>query len=132
MSKTSLSFEETLQSMIAAAKAEGYTEYCPNNLPITCIRPYSKHLLEHPNALHPSYKFPISVKYTDNYDGDIKTVIDNHALIYVDKYVALTIYECCYYLWHLKNRTLLYPKCTDDYQLTEESFLKIIDYFNKS
>lgn len=108
---------------VAAAQATGARVYAPNGLPICCIR-HDSVTLEHEHADHPDYRFPVEVEYIGdpsvlawvNGDGGITPMspeeIDRerteiHALIYSDGYVAVTMYEHCYAMWHVDDGLLV-------------------------
>lgn len=81
----------------------------PNDLPITCIR-CDGTLMEHEEADHRDYKFPVTVVWRDVPEDLLNEPLmkneyfpESHALIYNDEFVALTLYECCYHLWYLKD-----------------------------
>jgi hypothetical protein len=102
------------------AKKSGGTMYQPNGLPIACIK-NDNSMWEHEHGDHPDYKFPVEVEYcgTDENeftwaepDGSKRPMSASerqmfshqvHALIYTDGHVALTIYECCYAMWYLRD-----------------------------
>jgi hypothetical protein len=107
------------------AKREGGRVHCPNGLPIRCIR-HDGLMLECEHGDHPDYKFPVVVEYvgddaeehfavTDAGDSRVdmgpdwveSQKTDVHALIYTDGNVALTMYECCYVLWSLRDGRFL-------------------------
>jgi hypothetical protein len=96
----------------------------------------------------PDYKFPVKIEFVGEID---KGVIDDylmcsgetthdevklrnfngetHALVYTDGRIALTMYECCYSLWSLRNGSLLgehlwYKK--KDFRLSQMSIDKIM------
>lgn len=133
------------ECVVGAAKAAGGVIYCPNNLPIVCVR-HDNAMLEHEHSDHPDYKFPVNVEYIgpiedhhyEEYevcygeradDDKVRNARQEiHALIYNDVNVALTMYEYCYSLWSLRDGTLLceqlwYKK--NKYRLSEKS-LKMI------
>jgi hypothetical protein len=105
--------------MVKEARAMGGKEIRPNGLPIRCIAADGT-MMENEHADHPDYKFPVEVVYAgeepiDTFiDGD-GNVVDvgpeimeslrhqDHALVYFDRCVAVTIYECCYAFWYLAD-----------------------------
>lgn len=113
------------QCGIAEAEANGGPVICPNNLPVTCIRAYDSAMLEHEHADHPNYKFPVMVDYVGNDPESFARMLgpngeeylDNtnaenmrhecHALIYTDGIIAVTLYECCYAMWTVKDGKLV-------------------------
>lgn len=82
------------------AKKEGGRVHCPNGLPVRCIR-HDGLMLECEHGDHPDYKFPVVAQRDDGSEQDV------HALIYTDGTVALTLYECCYVLWSLRDGRFL-------------------------
>jgi len=56
-----------------------------------------------------------------------------HALIYTDGYVAVTLFECCYAMWHLKDGLVaggsLWKR--GEWKLTEKSLQKIQEIVQK-
>ena len=94
---------------VAGARADGAVDHRPNGLPVGCITSTGL-LLECEHGDHRDYKFPVEVTgpATEMYvNGEGEEVElpsrypEQHALIYTDGCVALTLYECCYFLWHL-------------------------------
>jgi hypothetical protein len=144
-------------------KRAGNSSYTPNNLPIRCIRADGL-MLEHEHGDHKDYIFPVSVEYIgpiteDRYqvinglgevsimDDDWKYLSDHeeHALIYANSGIAVTIYECCYSVWSLSSSPIFKEgKCIGDepaglcmgshlleigkWKLSEESLKKIEVY----
>lgn len=119
--------------------------YNKNKLPLTCKRADGA-LLEHHHADHPHYMFPVNVDYV----GDITDVLqflkdvldvenpteeqaryhrqEYHALIYTDGSIAITLYECTYYMWTLKTGRLLQSSYNSyDYILNSVDLQKIRD-----
>ena len=105
------------------AKALGGKEVLPNGEPVMCIKANGD-MLECGEGDHPTYMFPVNVKYigTDeslftwgHADGTLEAMSDEdrenmanerHALIYTDGNVALTLYEASYYLLHIDGTML--------------------------
>lgn len=111
--------------IVESAKAAGGTIHCPNGLPIGSIK-HDNSMWEHEHGDHPDYKFPVEIDYIgpvdprDYEEYKICCAVDapdeaairayrreTHALIYNDAAIALTMYECCYSLWSLKDGALL-------------------------
>lgn len=92
---------KTWEEKVEEARRLGGKEFRQNGLPITCIR-YDWAMLEHEHAAHPDYKFPVECKrlrpYDDGYDNE-----QEHALLYSNEDVAVTIYECCFAMWNLND-----------------------------
>jgi hypothetical protein len=103
------------------AKKQGGRVHTPNGLPIKCIR-HDGLMLEHEHGDHPDYKFPVEVEFigeiTDDdrqdaemmgykapvSDEDVRaSKRETHALIYTDGSVVVTMYECCYAFWYLRQ-----------------------------
>lgn len=78
------------ECIVACGEGRGYQKYCPNGLPVTCVRPGA--LLECEHADHPDYKFPVRVDIAEEPS-------ETHALLYTDGTVAVTLYEARYHLW---------------------------------
>lgn len=115
---------------IANAIEAGGKFYCPNELPVGCIKA-DGNMFEHEHGDHPDYKFPVSVEYVGplkiGHVSDYATMISSdveeqnltletfdeaevratlgevHALVYTDGIVALTLYEHTYALWLLED-----------------------------
>ena len=139
---------------INAAKDCGGEEIRPNGLPITCIKANGD-MLEHPDADHPDYKFPVDVEFCGTqaqkeemfslHSPGGEVIIDekfmsmmchqNHALIYSDGNIAITIYEARYYMWFLKRGTFDGGPHWDTerkmWKLSEESRLKILSKYKR-
>lgn len=110
--------------LIQSAKDAGGRVHCPNGLPIRCIK-HDNTMLEHEHGDHPDYKFPVTVVWGGN-DRETET----HALIYNDRTIAVTMYECCYYMWLLRDGTLLHGPSwiagwEDKCRLNDESVAQI-------
>lgn len=101
---------------IAHAKANGGVVHTPNGLPITTIK-HDGTMMEHEHADHPDYKFPVTIEYVGKQDPrkffwgeqDVTDImvemckLQDHALIYTDGTIAVTLYECCYAMWTLHD-----------------------------
>ena len=88
---------------VAQARADGCPEYAPNGLPIRSVRADGL-LLEHPDADHPTYIFPVDVDGEDHPETielGWREYPQSHALIYTDGRIAITLYECDYAIWSL-------------------------------
>jgi len=112
--------ERTWEDAIEEAKAAGGKVITPNNLPIRSIK-NDWTMLEHEDGDHPDYKFPIEIEFCgpeENdpaaYYGDLVYPAskadaemmrhETHAVIYTDGFIVVTLYECCYNMFVLKNR----------------------------
>ncbi len=120
----------------------------PNNLPIACVSPDA--LMEHEHADHPTYKFPVEVRFyktpeelleegesfwSDGEGNKIPMTLgelevhgsETHALIYTDGCIALTLYECCYAIFSLSDGKVVRGSLWErgEWVLTEESLNKI-------
>ena len=85
----------------------GGKTHTPNNLPVRCIR-YDNLMLECEHGDHPDYKFPVLVVFQPEpgveYDRDEEWAWqETHALIYCDGNIAVTMYECCYAMWYVRD-----------------------------
>lgn len=104
---------------------------CPNGLPISCLRGHDNARMENAYADHPTYKFPVSAEFRPPSPGDYSEDYhrnETHALIYVDRGIALTIYDACYAMWYLhdgRNAGGRLWMHHPHWALTEESLKKI-------
>ncbi len=82
---------------------------------------------------HPDYKFPVDVYF----GGKRPEVIpedefyineEQHAFIYTDGNIAVTMNECCYYMWRLSDGSCLFNPFQKEWILKEESLKKIKEY----
>lgn len=106
---------------VSAAMKAGGKKHLPNGLPVGSIR-HDNEMFEHEHGDHPDYKFPVEIEWigqlTDEHREDFKMISDRlpkddeelrssmgetHALIYTDGNIVLTMYECCYAMWHLHD-----------------------------
>ena len=142
---------------IELAKKNGGVVHCPNGLPIRCIT-RDNLMIECEHGDHPTYMFPVDVEYLGTelfespenelaiYGRQLKDdeerrhcLGEEHALIYTDGSIAVTLYECTYAMWHLEKGDFvgghLHGKTScmkagefhhGDWKLTEESRVKII------
>lgn len=102
---------------IEDAKKVGGVVHAPNGLPIRCIK-HDNSMWEHEHGDHPDYMFPVEVEYVGNRfePKEVQLVIygkvlvgdelqhsrdQEHALIYTDSGIAVTLYESCYATWLL-------------------------------
>jgi len=133
---------------VDVARKAGGKVIAPNGLPIRAIQQDST-MLEHEHADHPTYKFPVEVRFYKTaqerfdegeawVDGEgnespmpleilESTGVETHALIYTDGSIALTLYECCYALWSLRDGSLVGGSLWEkgQWSLTEESLQKV-------
>jgi hypothetical protein len=127
----------TWECYVEDVRKEGGPVICPNGLPPLVVR-HDGTLLEHEEADHPGYKFPVDVEYVgekpadlDEYDHSYGP--DCHALLHVTGNCILTAYECCYDMWRLDTGKHIggsswYVKQGRDpdyWKLTNESLEKI-------
>lgn len=148
-------------------RREGCPEYTPNNLPIRCIRADGM-MLEHEHGDHIDYIFPVDVEYVGPPDEERYQLIDGegnvemmdegwrfaqdheeHALLYTNGSIAVTIYETCSTMWSLLSSPKFNEgKRIDDepaglcigsqlghleigkWKLTDESIQKIREYYH--
>lgn len=116
---------------VAQARAEGCPELAPNGLPIRSIRADGL-LLEHTDADHPTYVFPVEVEGTND-PGDVALghceYPQSHALIYTDGNIALTLYETNYAVWSLRDGEPLGGRYQYAHErLSETSCQKVREY----
>lgn len=133
---------------VALATKEGGTSFCPNGLPISVIR-HDGNMYEHEHGDHPDYKFPVHVSFIGVIDEDDRhdmTLMagrppvddeevrkfrgESHALIYTDGSIALTIYECCYAIWGVREGKLLGGNLwkKGEWSLSEDSRVRVLAY----
>lgn len=71
---------------------------------------------------HPDFKFYVDVESL--YDHE------THELIYTDKFVAITLYECCYAMWDVSSGGNISGgelwKCGDRWKLTQSAIDMIL------
>ena len=126
---------------VAQLKAEGSTVIAPNGLRICCIR-HDGTLMENEHADHPTYMFPVTVDYVGK-DPEFGMLVnglgehhlpepdmlegmkhEDHAVIYTDGWVVMTLYEYCYFLFTMgKGRCAAAPSWYDqkDWEMNPES-----------
>lgn len=89
------------------AVVHGGRKHQPNGLPIACIKADSS-MWEHEHGDHPDYKFPVYVEFYGEEDPVMPGFRgENHALIYTDGNVALTMFEASYHLFKLSDGEVL-------------------------
>lgn len=116
---------------VESAEKAGGQVYTPNKLPIRCIKADGT-MLEHEHGDHPDYKFPVVVKFIGKREGDdYADDFEEHALIYTDGCVAITLYEYCYAMWYLGNGELAAGRLWNKGDWKLEELEKIRD-LNKS
>jgi len=134
---------------VALAKKAGGRVRTPNGLPIGCIKADNT-MLEMEHGDHPDYKFPVEIEYiadlTDDDRSDAELMgyetsdedvrrsrHEKHALIYTDGNVALTMYECNYAMWHLRDGDSLGGRYAKQgvLRLSQESIEKIRNAFKR-
>ncbi len=109
----------------------GTRVHAPNGLPIRSIR-WDGLMLEHEDGAHRDYLFPVDAESSDPPEYEDGHVLwwnkATHALIYTDGNVALTLYECCYHLWHVSHdgKFLMGMLHDDTWRLTVPSVEKIL------
>lgn len=128
-----------------AAIAEGGQKHLPNGLPVKAIKADGS-MYEHEHGDHPDYKFPVDVEYVgmiqpadvedyravngaEGTEEQIRSFrSEEHAVIYTDYSVAVTMYEFCYALWSLRDGRLLGGSLweKDSWKLSQASVEKII------
>lgn len=130
---------------VAHAVKEGATFRLPNGLPPRCITA-SGLILECEHGDHPTYMFPVVADYTGSdaeeafgmVDGEGNKVAvgadwieaqshETHALIYTDGSIALTLYECGYFIFSVKNGKLVRGPgwAKAEWKLSDESLDRI-------
>lgn len=132
--------------MIGNAKANGGRVHTPNNLPIRSINAKGD-MYEHEHGNHPDYKCPVDILYVGpigagqisdfenvcgrpGTDSEVRDFFgETHALIYTDGSIALTMYEYCYSLWHLKDGSCMYTwhGAPSDWKLDLEALEKMCE-----
>ena len=116
--------------IVGAAKAAGGEAHQPNGLPIRSVK-FDNSMWEHEHGDHPDYRFPVTVKYIGHrqpIDRDDCSYCDqDHALIYTDGCIALTLYECTYGIFSVETGESLAGHMwkRGDWQLTEGSLEEV-------
>ncbi len=121
----------SFQCMVDEAKDNGCKIHCPNGLPIGCLMADGT-MLECEHGDHPDYKFPVHAIWIGEEEEDpILTQFNDerHALLYCDEFIALTLGEARYALWHLSSGRAL-TKSHENLQLSDESLEKIRKHYN--
>lgn len=127
--------------LVECAKKENGTVITPNGLPIKCVKADGT-ALEHDHADHPDYKFPVEVEYVGHRPSkeeherdwiDFDYCDQEHALIYTDGTIALTLFEYCYAMFSLNSGRAIGGKLWDhdNWQLTNESLQAIKESVKK-
>ena len=81
-------------------------------------------LMEHEHADHPDYKFPVKVARQSN---SRPLHWEEHAFVFSDGSVALTLFEYCYALWHLRTGRFIGGSLwNSDFFLSAESIRRIV------
>lgn len=114
---------------INAAKASGGKEICPNGLKITCIR-HDGAMMENAYADHPDYRFPVTVEFVgerDPNEHEAEYSAQDHAVIYTDGNIVLTLCDAEYFIWHLLKNKCLSSKNMKDRKIKEEDRVKILE-----
>ena len=96
-------------------------------------------MLEHEHGDKPDYKFPVHVDFIgditslDEVDKQHIPYGEDHALIYTDGSVALTMYEYCYAMWYVRDGRLGGGSLWNEKQwkLSEEALAKIRAYVSE-
>jgi hypothetical protein len=110
---------DNIQCIIELNRQAGGKTFTPNSLPIRCIKADGT-MLEHEHGDHPDYIFPVEVEYvgpktderyqltnglgeTEMMDDGWKYLTDHeeHALLYANCSIAVTVYETCSAAWEL-------------------------------
>lgn len=135
---------------VELARKEGCVDHRPNDLPVRCITAAGL-LIECGHGDHPDYKFPVVAEYVGSrddeqfswigFDGVCKPMSEQekdcfsretHALIYCDGSVAVTMYECCYAMWYVRDGSLaggsLWP--AKEWKLSDKSLAEIRTRFS--
>lgn len=118
---------------VSRVRKEGGRDHLPNGLPVRCIT-RDQLLIECEHGDHPDYKFPVEVgreRFLER--DDERKFNDIHAFIYSDGTIALTMYECNYAVWSLRDGMILHgPAWTRGQRLTDESLKQIRERFPRS
>lgn len=139
------------------AKRNGGRIIAPNGLPIMCVMADGT-MLEVPGGDHPTYIMPVEIEWIGEItpdavhdakligcggdsDKDVRDAFsETHALIYTDRNMALTMYECCYAMWALRDGRCLggalyqrwvNPHAPGSHKMTQTSINKIDQYMWK-
>lgn len=116
---------------IEYAKKMGGKVHCPNGLPIGSIMANGD-MFEISHGNHPDYKFPVEVEFVGVKpllpDWDDSYGNQTHALIYTDKFIAITLYECCYAMWYVRSGKYGGGSLWDkEWKLNDASIKKILN-----
>lgn len=127
------------------ALKEGGRIHCPNGLPIRCITADGL-LIECEHGDHPDYLFPVVADYIGEKPEEVFGMVDGegnsvavskewieaqchetHALIYTDKSIALTLYECSYFIFSVRDGKLVRGPgwAKPEWKLSDESLERI-------
>lgn len=121
--------------IIATARAAGGEVIAPNGLPPTCIR-FDGAMLEHEHADHPDYKFPVDVDgkgFPDDITAGFNEYPQSHALVYANESIAVTIYECNYAMWSLRDGEPIGGRYQREHErLSEASREKIVTWLERN
>ena len=79
---------------------------------------------DHEHSNHPDFQCVLVAEW--RVEGET-TVNENHALIYTDGCIALTLYEYCYAIWSVRTGEILHGRLwkRGDARLNKESLEKI-------
>lgn len=80
-------------------------ECAPNGLQMAAHR-FDGWSFECEDGDHQDYLFPVVVEFVGTVPPDVhegEYAEEQHALIYSDGFVALTLYECCYFIWSVDS-----------------------------
>lgn len=134
------------ECIVNGAKHRGGAVHSPNGLPVMSVK-RDDSMWEHEHADHPTYLFPVEVSrepLTDDEaqwscgDGTKEPMDDDnrwmsahqtHAVVFADRCLVLTMYECCYALWGAGGRLLYGSLWKDDgtWKLDLESLQQGLD-----
>lgn len=102
-------------------------EYCEWHAPIV-----EKRDVYHEHSNHRDFKFAVDVHYCGQPvdESQEQFSYEQHALLYTDGYVAVTMFECCYAMWSLQSGKLvggiLWQK--DEWCLSKDSCDRIVEF----
>jgi len=118
----------------------GYVRHCPNGLEPSCFMSCGL-MTECEHGDHPDYLFPVEVEYVGERQSDLSEwdyMNEQHALVFANGSVAVTMYETCSSTWMLSPRRGEKGLClgghlheANKYKLTEKSLAEIKEYVKK-
>lgn len=106
-------------------KSETQSEIQPNEL-VLWMRDHSDQYRSNPIVwVEPKPEAEPDTSHGPN--GEIEAHDEQYTVIYYDKFVVLTTFECCYALWHRSSGELIFGKSWNkDHRITAKSLMELI------